>query len=660
MPLPPNVDYSNKENLLRARFRGPFKGLDVVSGLPDMDVISLRVARNINLEDNGTLSIRKGFSPLLASAWTDYRVNQGITLKNYSSSQVILAGRQSGAGTGALGKVVGSYASVTTVNSGLNNARPSLVTLNGLLLYFNGVNDFLYDGTTGSNPDAVRQIGITAPAAAPTLASNTNGSLVVGGSYIVAYTYYNTNTRAESSPSTFSAPVTIAADPNDGITVTYTDGDVNTATHVNFYRTVAGGAVLFFDKSVALGSTSTTLTQADAGLGRQLEEDHTRPGIYGLYPYAWQGENRVFVTGRSTALNEVRISAVTATGPHPEAFPAKNFVNCESKLGLDDYNLGGGMAGDNIIVLKTKSIGRIEKIGADTSTLVEDPVIFGYREISRAVNAVSMFASCNVFTEFVWLGKDNIYATDGVNVRPIADKIRPDILGFNLGVDDYYSMENDPHNKRIKISLKSDSTFTEPDYILVGKYHNYPEFEWTYYTPGGNSAVSPGISAGSLFSPGNLSTASSTAFGNTSYNGQIYQMDVGTQDDGDPIAWKVRFAPVSYGLDEEEKLYIRDIITFVGGIGTNQIDAVSFYDNDEEIPEELQIITIPGSGSVTWGSTTWGGSIWARSTGVVSSEPHFCHKKAFTKQLQLGQENATQQLAILNYQTMARPTAWRG
>lgn len=658
MPLPPNVDYSSKDNLLRARQRGPFKGLDVTSGLPDMDIISLRVAQNINLEDNGTISTRRGFMELLDSPWTDYRIVQGITLKNYTSSQVIVAGRKSTSNSGALGKVASGYASVTAVATGLANVRPSLVTMSGRVFYYNGVDDFLFDGTTGSNPDAVRQIGITPPTTAPTLGAGSSGDLVVGGSYLVAYTYYNEDTLEESSPSPLSDAYTVAAD--GAIGVTYTDGAAATATHVNFYRTNSGTATLLFDKSVALGSTSTELTQGDAGLGRELEMDHTRPGVYGKYPYAWVGENRVFITGRSDALNEVRISAVTLTGPHPEAFPGKNFVNCESKLGLDDYNLGGGMAGDNIIVLKTKSIGRIEKLGADTSALADDPVIFGYREISRATTAVSMFASCNVFTEFVWLGTDNVYATDGVNVRPIADKIRPDLLDFNLSVSDEYSMENDLHNKRIKIAIKSSSTLQEPNYVLVGKYHNYPEFEWTYYTPGSDDTTSPGISAGCLFSPIGLSSASPTVFGNTSYDGQLYQMDAGNTDNGDPIAWKVRFAPISYNMDEEEKLFIKDLITFIGGAADTTVTAISYYDSNEDSSEEVQDIIIPGSGSSTWGGSTWGGSTWSKAVGLVSNKPHFCHRKAFTKQLQIGQEAATQRVSILNYQTMARPTHWRG
>lgn len=660
MVLPPNVTFSEDEELLRARFRGPFKGLDVTSGLSDMDYNSLRRARNVNLEDNGSISNRLGTVALLGTPWGSRRIHQGITFTNLSGNQLIIAGRESTSNTGALGLVASNFASVTTLNSGLNTRRPCLVSMKGRLFYYNGVNDFLYDGTGGSNPDEIRQIGITPPTTAPTLASTANGSLVVGGSYIVAYTYYNANTLEESSPSAISAPLTIAADPNDGITVTYTDGDANTATHVNFYRSVAGGPVLFFDKSVALGSSSTTLTQADAGLGRQLEFDHTRPGVYGLFPYAWQSENRVFLTGRDPLRNRIQISAITATGPHPEAFPAKNFVDAESEAGLEDYNLGGGSAGDTTIVLKTKSIGRVDKIGADTSTQADDPVIFNYKEISKDITAVSMFAACNVYEEYVWLGQDNIYTTDGKTTRRIADKLREDFKLWNLKVHDDYSAINDPFNQRVYFSVRTDPTLTRPDLVIVGKYHNYPDFEWTYYTPADdNTNAESGIQAGCFFDTPLLANGQNTIFGAYDYSGKIYQMNSGYLDAGTHnITAEVEFPPVSYGIDEEEKLYIVDTIRVLGGVTNQSITAYSIYD-ESGILVEPQIIQVQGSGVSTWNSSYWSGTTWTSNLRISTRIPHYCHFKAFSKQLNL-KWNALQQITILNYQTMARATAWKG
>jgi hypothetical protein len=661
MTLPPNVAFSAQDNLLRARFRGPFKGLDTTSGLSDMDYNALRVARNINLEDNGAISGRLGTLPKLAAVWTNYRIFQGLTFTGTAGSQLIIAGRQSGANSGALGLVASDFSAVTTKTSGLNNQRPSLVSIKGLLFYYNGTDDFLYDGTGGSNPDEIRQIGITPPASAPTLASTANGSLVVGGSYQVAYTYYNNNTGEESSLSPVSAALIIAADPNDGITVTYVDGDVNTATHVNFYRTASGQPTLLFDKAVAVGAgTSTTLIQADAGLGREAEFDHTRPGIYGKFPYAWVAGNRVNITGRTANKNRVQLSAITSTGTHPEAFPAKNFADCESSRGLLDYNLGGGIAGDSNIVLKTNSIGRIENIGADDSTRADDPVLFNYKEISRDTTAVSMFASCNVLSEFIWLGRDNIYATDGVNIRRIADKIRTDILSFNLAISDDYSAFNDVWNQRILFTVRSQSTNTNPDYVIVGKYHNYPEFEWSYYTPADNEThVASGIQAACLFDTTLLANGQNVLFGIYDYSGQLYQMNIGTKDANTyNISCEVEFAPVSYGIEEEEKLFIKDFITFLGGLTNQQINAYSIYDYSGN-PIEPQIITVSGSGVSTWNDSYWLSGTWSSVLRLVTTVPHSCHNKSFVKQLHLSWL-ASSTLTILNYQTMARPIFWRG
>lgn len=661
MTLPPNVSFSEHEKLLRARFRGPFKGLNTTSGLSDMDYVALRVARNVNLEDNGTLSNRLGTKALLGSAWGSRRIHQGVTFTRVGGTQLIIAGRESANTTGALGLVASNFASVTNLKTGMNNRRPSLVSIKGRLLYFNGVDDFLYDGTGGSNPDEIRQIGITPPAGAPTLASTANGSLVVGASYLVAYTYYNANTLEESSPSPISDPITIAADPNDGITVTYVDGNADTATHVNFYRSFAGQPLLFYDKQVAVGAgTSTTLIQLDAGLGRELELDHTRPGIYGLFPYAWQAEGRVHLTGRDPLRNRVQISAITATGPHPEVFPTDKFVDCESQYGYEDYNLGGGIAGDATVVLKTKSIGRIEKIGADDSRRADDPVLFSYREISRDTTALSQWAACNVFSEYLWLGQDNVYATDGKTHRRVADSIRQTLLEMNLQISDDYSAYNDIINQRVMFSARSESTKTAPDWTLVGKYHKYPEFEWTLYTPAeDNTSATSGIQAGCFFETPLLSNDARIIFGAYDFSGQIYQMGVGLRDaETHSITVELEFAPISYGLDEEEKLYIKDYITFIGGISPQSVNAYSIY-NYSGVKVEQQALSVQGSGVTTWNGTTWGAASWTSALRVVSAVPHFCHRKAFTKQLSL-KWNATDLVTILNYQSVGRPTFWRG
>lgn len=672
MPLPSNVEYDAKDRLLRARYRGPFKGVDSTSSISNMDVLALREANNADIEDNGSIKKRKGYAQKLTSTWGSRLIHQGLEFKHGSNVKLLVAGRESGAGTGILGKVDANFAAVTTINSGLNNQRPSLFSFKNLAFFYNGTNDFLYDGTGGVNPDEVRQIGITAPTNAPTLASTANGSLTVGASYLVCYTYYNANTGAESSPSPLSSPVTIAADPNDGITVNYTDADVNTATHVNFYRTVANGAVLLFDKSVATGSTSTTLTQADAGLGRQLEEDHTRPGVWGNFKYGWVAENRVFLTGLSTNPNRVHISSITATGPHPESFPAKNLVDCQSSLGDLDANLGGGMAGDATIVLKKHSVGRIEKIGVDTTTDPSDPVLFAYREISRATTALSHFAACNVFGEYIWLGKDNIYATDGVSVRSIADTIREDILVFNLAVDDTASAFNDIQNQRVYFSCKSSVSATEPDVVIVGKYkktnltdveqpslfRSVLEFSWTFYTKGTNPSTHPGIFASCFFESNEFATAHMILWGTGKFTGKLYELNSGNTDDGSGIYFLVRFAPVSFGLDEEEKLYIKDLITLYGSGADYDVVAESLYGFTDSTVE-TQNINLQ-TGVVTWNGSTWGGGTWSSTNALPKTEPHHCHNKAFFKQLQIRNEGANQPVTILNYQTMARPTAYRG
>lgn len=649
--LPPYVSYDTKDQLLRARFRGPFKGLDTTASLSNMDYLALRIADNADIEDNGALIKRRGYVPLLDSAWGSLKIRYATEFTTSSISQIILWGQGATANSSKLGKLSsGSFASVTDLSTGLPNTRPSIFQFADNLFFYNGTAAKRYDGTN------LVQVGITAPTNAPTLASNTNGDLIVGASYYVAYTYYNSVTGAESSPSPLSAALTIAASPNDGITVTYTDGSSTTADKVRFYRTVANGAILFLDKEVALGSSSTTLIQADAGLGKELVLDNSRYTIFDEPKYAWVSENRVVATGLANNVNRAILSAVYSDGPKPESFPANKFVDCQSSRGSADNNLGGGMAGDTTIILKKNSVGRIEKIGVDTTILSEDPVVFSYREISRAVTGISHFAAANVFNEYIWLGIDNIYATDGVSLRSIADPIRQTLLGFDFTRSDKFSAFNDIPNKRLLFSVFSDPLNSEPDYVLVGNYSDYPEFKWTIYRPGEDEVTHPGISAGCFFEVRDFDTTPKVVFGNAWADGQLYRMNYGTNDNGSPIYFRVRFAPINYGLDEEEKLFIKDAVKAIGTGASYNLTCKSFY-NYSGTEKELELVNI-GTEFDVWGGFNWGFGTWgANSTRNVN---HNAHTKAFVKQFHIENVELDEPVTIYSYEMMARPTAYRG
>lgn len=433
-------------------------------------------------------------------------------------------------------------------------------------------------------------------------------------------------------------------------------GDANTADTIRLYRTTAGGSTLLLDVEVPISTTHIDSVQPDSGLGRELDFENHRHIIFGTPRYAWVAESRVIATGMSENLNRAIISSITAAGPMPESFPTKNFVDCQSSRGNADINLGGGIAGDTVVVLKQNSIGRIEKLGADTATEYEDPVVFTYREISRAVTGISHFAACNVLSEYVWLGRDNIYATDGVNVRSIADKIQNDIKGFKFNYDDSFSAFNDLEEKRVYFAVKSTAGLTWPDIILVGHYSNYPEFYWTVYKAGTNVSTHPGIQPGCFFELIQYHDREHRiVFGNTTNNGQIYELNSGDSDDGLGIFFRVRFAPVSFGLEEEEKLYVEDQIRAIGNGSNYSLTAQSLY-NYLLTETDQQNLSLISSGSL-WGGFLWGSGLWGANTPLKLR--HFSHMKAYSKQLQIQQTGFNEPLIVYSFELMARPTAWK-
>jgi hypothetical protein len=298
--------------------------------------------------------------------------------------------------------------------------RPSFVQLNRLIGFFNGTDEpVIYDGA------ATRQMGITAPTAAPSLSQTTGGSLTVLGSYVFAYTYYNSQTGAESSPSPLATIVLTGA--NNKVNLTVTAGSSGTADTIRIYRTTANGNELFLEATETIAATTHASIIADAGLSSiGLEYDNSRitdfvptlNSVEAQYPAVAQ--NRVFL---KTDRNTIRHSKIGQSGPMFESFEASAVAYCKGKFGDRDDVIGQGVAGDTPIVVKERSIGRLDAVGVNPELSPFDQVRYQYVEISSTVGGVSHWAGCSVYDEYVFLGRDNVYATNGQSIRPIGDRV---------------------------------------------------------------------------------------------------------------------------------------------------------------------------------------------------------------------------------------------
>src|SRR3990167_4538703 len=208
--------------------------------------------------------------------------------------------------------------------TGTVNDYVDFAVLRNLLLWCNGVDGSLkYDGTTWYN------LGITAPASAPTAALGAAGALT--GAYSYKVTFYNNALAHESIPSVASNSVTASAQ-QIGLTGIPVSADPQ-VTRRRLYRTSTGGATYRFLAEMT-DNTTTTYTDnlADTTLGVEVESSAN-----GLPPLAamfliWRG----FLFAVPKNSSRVHFSKQN----FPNAFHANDYRD----LDPDDNDLVTGLA----------------------------------------------------------------------------------------------------------------------------------------------------------------------------------------------------------------------------------------------------------------------------------------------------------------------------
>lgn len=651
------------------------EGVDSTSPLSLMQPGFVRNAQNCNLGTSGGYIKRDGFSTQLTTPWTGgISIRSGIEYRKSSDSSptTMLFGTTDAGVGGKVGKVVaGAMTDVLTGISG--TSRVSFVQFKDHLFMFNGDSTNMPRAYFGGS--TTRLLGLDRPASAPSLTENATGS-IIAGTYLVAYTYVLIDDAtgavlAESSPSDFGS-LTISTGPK-GINVPVVASGFTPLTgetvYIRIYRTVANGSVAFLATISSASeqtnaSTTYVLQGADTTLlPDQLQLDNTRLQDHDGYSKARfpvVARNRIFIFREK--LNEGRFSKIAQSGPLPESYPVQNLFSVEGRHGSQDAVVGAGQIKGVPIVLKQRSIGRLEEVGLLDITQAEDNVAYNYREISESVGAVSHFAQTQVFDELVFLGRDNVYATDGNQVRPIANQIQSTIksMDFSEAKTKNLSAVNDTKNRRIYISSVDVTTSTQPNFVIVGDYQQYPKFRWTFYTKGDLPSTHPGIRSGSLFQLTNQTDGSlEVHFGNTDANGQFYKLNDGT-DDLDysthvsrGIFFKVTSRPYHAGQPLLVKLFKDSRIFAEGADSTYALTVLSIADlsGEEEFSEDF---TLTGTGN-NWDENNWVDDpetepdplIWAGST--LSEFDYDPHRKAKFLQLVFKQTEADAPVSLIGW-----------
>lgn len=614
-------------------------GIDSTSPLSMIQPGYVQDARNCDIGLSGGYQKRSGYANQLSTPWGSRSITGGIEYKDSSSAlHTILFGVDTT--DGRIGSASGG--SVTSLLTGLNkSARPGFVQFRDLLLFFNGVDTpQVYDGTN------FRQMGITAPAAAPTISSQTTGgSLTELGSYVFAYTYYNSVTGAESSPSAVTSP-TVLTGTNNKIVLTLVAGSSTTADTIRVWRTVANGNQLFLEGTAAISTTTYNSTVADSGLTTAMELDNTRITILSsTAKYPTVAQNRVFL---KTDKNQIRASKFGQSGPMPESYEVKQVVTTMGRFGNNDDIVGINSAFDTPIVLKERSIGRLDPVGIPDQTSSIDNVIYNYTEISTVTGAVSHWAAVQVHGELVFLARDNVYATDGQRVRPVADTFQATIraLGFTSSQVNNISCENNVKTRQIYFTVYENGIATAPAYILVGDYKHYPDFHWTWYTPGTNTSTHPGVRAACMFTVTNTTDGSrDVVFGNVDSNGKYYLMNSGNNDDGLGIYFKLVSRPYSMKMPLNIKLF-KDNLSHVQGNGdTYDLTVASIFDLSGS--EEDSISFDLGSSGAEWDIALWDVDSWVDTSVLIHK--YVVQRKARFWQMVYYQTDANAPVSMLGW-----------
>jgi len=579
---------------------------------------TLSLADNTDLVDESLCKKRPGY--VIDTTWSTLNIRSGLEYKNINGNRQKLVFGEASTLTGSSG-IWGTYtgnSTPTTLRSGLlDGTKPSVFQYRSLSFFFNGRENILYDGTS------VRQIGIDAPASAPSFISNTTGNLVTSGAYLFAYSYYNTQTGAESNLSPISQTFTAGSHSfTTGINIRIVPGDSTTADRIKVYRTVSGGSVLFLEDTIALTSVNFQSTTLDAGLGTEAELDNSRlsePAKFGGVI-----DNRIFAGGFASNPNRIQYSKVGISGPMPESFQALDFIDCNINDG--DRVLGIGKAGDSPVVVKERSVGRLVRVASETGGLErQGSVKYIYEEISAEVTGLSHHLIISLDNIVIWLGRDDIYGTDGTNIFRFGKRVINSIRGLDFNLSHKWSAIVKTGSKQILFAVTKAGK-TECDYQFVGHYRNFPKIAFSFYTAGPNTTTHPGLVVGSFFQA-TVNGLTKVYFGSAQASGKIYQMDVGDNDDTLGIYWKMAL-PWDGGAQKAAKKHFHSYYLFAAGSGVSPNNTIvhTFETNTNETVVKTATSTLIGTNPL-WHTAIWHEFNWAS----VSFNPlkFFPNKKAY-------------------------------
>ena len=307
---------------------------------------------------------------------------------------------------------IGTDSSFSSIHTSSSTEPFDFVVSNNHVFFGNGSDMQKWDATT------VTGWGITSPTAAPTVATSGTGiTLVTGRKYV--YTYGNSSTGHQSSPSSVSAST--GAITNKQVDVTVVASSDAQVDEIHIYGTTDGGGGIHFEITGSPFANSVGPhpdTTDDADLSSTVSPsplfNDPPPAAKGFVWYAnriWMiVNNKIHYTGWEEIV----------TGVEEESLPSGRDGNFWA---IDSEVTGLGVSEDGVLAFRGGRIYKIEGDSQDTFRLSKFVDRLGLRE--RAT--ISSYARLTAWLDV----SDSVWITDGFQVDELSIAIRSDLKGID-------------------------------------------------------------------------------------------------------------------------------------------------------------------------------------------------------------------------------------
>lgn len=254
--------------------------------------------------------------------------------------------------------------------------------------------------------------------------------------------------------------------------------------------------------------------------------------------------------------------------------------------------------------------------GYDRDTFIVD-------EVSLSTGCIAYKSIVKVDNNLVFLSDRGIYSFDGVNVHYLSQGIIATIGDLNYNriaktIAELYKAKN-----QIWFSVSTGSNVRHNQVICM-------TYDPTASEDAGIKEANVAFAnyTGMAFNALGLETSSTQLdrlyTGN--YAGRIYQQDIGTDDDGAGIDYRVKTPPIDAGEPEEFKRF-RYIWIFIKQAGSYSVNID--YKTDFGVGGSSATVTLSVAGnqslwgSLVWGTGTWGGNTIIKSRVGLKAKGHF-------------------------------------